>query len=43
MRNDARALAARAAKDQPGYQKDLAQFNGTISTAAPLPPAQAAP
>ena len=41
--NDARALAARAAKDQPGYQKDLAQFSGTVSTAAPLPPAQAAP
>ena len=40
---DARALAARAAKDQPAYAKDLAQFNGTIGTAAPLPPAQAAP
>ena len=37
---DARALAARAAKDQPGYAKDLAQFSGT---AAPLPPAPAAP
>ena len=38
--NDARALAARAAKDQPGYQKDLAQFNGTT---APPPPPRAAP
>ena len=37
--NDAKALAARAAKDQTGYQKDLGQFDGTTGTAAPLPPA----
>ncbi len=40
--NDARVLAVQAAKDQPGYQKDLGQFTGTIGTAAPLP-SQAAP
>ena len=40
---DARVLATRAAKDQPGYAKELAQFSGTAGTAAPLPPAQAAP
>ena len=33
--NDARALAARAAADQPGYQKDLPQFSGPVGTSAP--------
>ena len=41
--NDARTLAALAVKGQPGYAQDLAQFSGTVGTAAPLPPAQAAP
>ena len=41
--NDARALAALAARDQPGYQKDLGQFNGAIGTAAPSAIPQTAP
>ncbi len=41
--NDARALAARAANDQPGYQKDLGQFAGPVGTTVPLPPSHSAP
>ena len=40
---EAKALAARAAQDQPGYQKDLGQFSGAIGTTVALPPTHSAP